>query len=166
MKNDSQSPVRRKPSGGVRFVALTTAGNLREAEFADDGRTCRPVEAWDDGAVMRCRLLEERSSCTESLMVEGGAVAVKHRLHLVADRNLAAAWLEPDFIAEALCGGLAAAATLGDGRRLLLGVSPKFGIEQPLRLRSLTVDSGSRADDAPTVEMVLESVDTSFAAEM
>ena len=165
---DSQSSVCRKPAGGVAAVKLTAAANVRQADFADGAArsTCVQLDMADDEAVMECRLLEERSSLVESLSVEGASAAVKHSLRLVADRNLAEAWLEPRFVAEMLCRGAVAVVTLTDGRRLVAGVSRRFGLEQPLRLKSLTVDSGRRAVDEPTVELLLESVDTSFAATM
>lgn len=158
------SPVCRKPVGGVAAVELSAVANVRDFEFDDDGSLCRLLIFADDNAVMRCRLIEERSSFVESLSVEGGAVSVLHTLRLVADRNMAERCLEPDFIGELVCGGAVAAVTLADGRRFAVGLSRRFGSEQPLRLRTLKADSGCRAVDEPTLEMVLESADTSFAA--
>lgn len=163
-----QSPVFGKPAGGVAAVQLLSAANIREAEFSAGNTrcTCIALGFCDPQAVMQCRLLEERSSFVEKLTVDEGPAAVTHTLHLVADRNLAEAWLEPAFTAELMTRGAAAVVTLTDGRRVLAGVSRKFGLEQPLRLKLLKVDSGRRLADEPTVEMVLESVDTSFAAQL
>lgn len=163
---DPQSPVCRKPAGGVAAVELSSAANIREAAFDGGGslQRCTQLDFADDEAVMRCRLLEDRSSLVERLSVEGGAAIVTHTLRLVADRNTARAWLEPRFAEELMCCGCVAAVTLADGRRVVAGVSRKFGTGQPLKLRSLTVDSGCRATDQPAVELVLESQDTAFAA--
>ena len=162
---DPKSPVCRKPAGGVAAVELTAAANVRDVRF-DTAGLCSQLDLADEQAVMQCELLEERSSLVETLSAEGGAVAVNHRLQLVADRNLAHAWLQPEFVAEALRRGVVAVVTLADGRRLLAGASSKFGLEQPLRLKTLKVASGTRALEAPTVELALESSDTAFAAQM
>lgn len=161
---DPASPVSRKPAGGVAAVQLASAANLREYDFSDGGARCTRLFFADNGAVMQCQLLEERSSFDESLTTEGGAAAVVHRLSLVADRNMAAAWLTPDFVSELICCGGVAMVLLADGRRFVVGISRKFGAEQPLRLKSLKTASGRRAVDEPTVELVLESADTAFAA--
>ena len=163
MITDPRSPAGRKPVGGVTAVELAAAANIREAEFDDAGSLCTRLEYCDPQSVMQCRLLEERSSFTETLSADGAAVCIRHTLRLVADRNTAEAWMSPDFISELLCAGVVAAVTLADGRRFAAGLSRRFGLEQPLRLRSLKADSGCAAADEPTLEMVLESYDTGFA---
>ena len=161
---DPRSPVSRKPAGGVAAVELSAATNILEYDFGDDEAQCQHLRFADPKAVMQCRLLEERSSFVETLSADCASTAVTHTLKLVADRNLAEAWCGRDFISEMVCAGAVAVVTLADGRRLAVGISRKFGLEQPLRLKSLKVDSGRCAVDQPTVEMVLESADTAFAA--
>ena len=163
---DPTSPVCRKPAGGVAAVELSAAANIRDIEFEEGGglTVCSLLNFADNSAVMRCELLEERSSFVETLTADGSSVAVKHTLKLVADRNMAQGWLEPRFISEAMCGGIVALVTLADGRRFIAGVSRKFGLEQPLRLKSITVDSGRSATDEPEVILILESFDTAFAS--
>lgn len=168
MINNPQSPVVRKPVGGVAAVLLTSVDNILDAEFADNGRgeICLHLRFGSDSEVMECRLLEDRSSFVETMESSATTASVTHRLTLVADRNLAEGWLEPGFTAELLNRGAAAVITLADGRQLLAGVSRKFGCEQPLRLKKLNVDSARQPVDEPTVVLVLESVDTAFAAQL
>lgn len=163
-----QSPVFGKPAGGVAAVQLFSTANIRDLEFSDDGPQyrCTRLEFCNPEAVMQCRLLEDRSSLVEQLSTDNGPAAVTHTLRLTADRNFAEAWLDPRFTAELMAYGAAAVVTLSDGRMLLAGVSRKFELEQPLRLKLLKVDSGCRPADEPTVELVLESVDTAFAAQL
>ena len=119
----------------------------------------------DKGAVMSCSLLEDRSSFDEKFTFEEGVVAVQHTLRLVADRNLAGAWLEAEFQREAVQRGLCAVVTLNDGRQLLVGYSARFGAQQPLRIARIETSSGGKLSDVPTVILQLESFDTSAAAE-
>ena len=164
MLADPSSPVCRKPAGGVAAAEIAAVANIREALF--DNPQSVELHFADPNAVMKCQLLEDRSSFTEKLESDGRSAKVRHTLRLVADRNLAQAWLDTAFTAELMCRGAVAAITLTDGRRLAIGLSRKFGTEQPLRLKSLTVDSGCKASDEPTVELHLESVDTAFAPQL
>ena len=163
MRNDSQNPVRPKHAGGVRAAELTPVTNLSDVSF-DDGSGWNGCTLADRTRTIRCTLLEDRSSFEERFTVEDGIMKVTHTLRLVSDRNFAADWLEADFIDDGRNRGFAAAITLGDGRICLVGYSKKFKAEQPLLLKSQTVLSGEKPLDAPTVELLLESVDTSPAA--
>lgn len=163
MNNVSHSPDRLKPAGGVRSVILTPAVNVRNVLFHMAGNKWLRCNMVDEEQAMNCTLVEDRSSFEEQLTDDEGLVSVRHRLRLVSDRNFAEHWLDEGFVEECRRDGVVAIATLGDGRMVLVGYSQKFCGEQPLRLKSLTVRSGSKPSDVPTVEMVLESVDTSFA---
>lgn len=166
MKSNPRSPALRKPVGGVAAVMLTSVANIREAEFARDSAlpTCTKLQFCNENEVMKCRLIEEHSSFVETLAADGQITSVTHTLRLVADRNLAEGWLEPRFTTEMMTSGGAAVVTLADGRTLVAGISRKFDREQPLRLRTIKVSSACKRIEPPTVEMVLESVDTAFAA--
>ena len=166
MTADPRSPVCLKPAGGVAEAALTSAANLLEVQFDDSGSIphCSLLRLADPAAVMHCRLIEDDSSLVETLDARNGFPVVTHSLSLTADRNLAEAWLNPQFAREAAAHGLTAFVKLNDGRQLLLGVSRRFGIEQPLRILSITVDSGRKPADQPAIRLLLESADTAFAA--
>ncbi|MBE6211127.1 MAG: hypothetical protein E7130_05810 [Rikenellaceae bacterium] len=163
MKKLSQSSSHHKPVGGVRAVALSATDNIAEVQFAAGGVLCTSLKFVDDDAVMECSLLEEGSCYEEEILPDGLAVAVKHRLILTSDRNLAEAWLEPDFRLEGLYRGLCAIVTLNDGRKLLVGYSERFEAQQPLRIVSIKNSSEQRCSDVPTVVLVLENYDTSEA---
>lgn len=151
--------------GGVRSVELFAANNLSVVRFTADATQCTKLMFVDEGAVMSCLLLEDRSSFDETFSFEEGVVAVKHTLRLVADRNLGGAWLEAEFRREAVQRGLCALVTLNDGRQLLVGYSARFGAQQPLRISQIETSSGRAPSDQPTVTLQLESIDTSAAAE-
>lgn len=164
MRSDSRSPVCRKPAGGVRSAALAAADDIETLLFSDDGSRCEVFRLRDGAQVMECHLVEDRSSFAETLTLDDGAPLVRHTLTLAADRNSAAAWLEGRFLDDVRRAGVVAAVTLEDGRTLLAGASRRFALEQPLRMKSLAADSGKHHADAPALVLVLESLDTSFAA--
>lgn len=164
MKSSSQSSSHRKPVGGVRSVNLCAADNIAVAGFVDNATVCNQLEFVDDNAVMECMLLEDCSSFEERFSFDDGVVAVQHTLTLTADRNLAEAWLEPEFRNESVAKGLCAIATLNDGRTMLVGYSERFGASQPLRISEIAVLSGCKLSDVPKITMILDSFDTSPAA--
>lgn len=167
MLADPRALAVRKPVGGVAAVMLTSAANIRSILFeqSSNATICTRLIFADRSAVMECPLLEQQSSFTERLATSGGSHLITHTLRLVADRNLAEAWLHPSFANEIAVDGAVALVTLADGRIYVVGLSQRFGDEQPLRIKSLTADSARRLAETPTVELILEAADTDFAAQ-
>ena len=130
-----------KPVGGVRsatlYAADTVGGVLAEVELIDDGSTYKEV-----------------------LTAEKGCGVVKHTLVLKALYSSAAAWLSREFIEKATLVGVVARVTLNDLRQVTVGYSEALKFEQPLRLKSLEVDSKHSVGQTPTVtlELCCESI--------
>ena len=130
-----------KPVGGVRSVTLyaadTVGGVLAEVELIDDSSTYKEV-----------------------LAAEKGCGVVRQTLTLKALYSSAAAWLSREFIEEATLAGLVAKVTLNDLRQITVGYSEILKFEQPLRLKSLEIDSKHSVEQTPTVtlELCCESI--------
>ena len=150
-----------KPVGGVESVVLYPADAVQTALFSSEG--CSATLLGED---LEVALLDDGSYYEERAESDEGITKIAHRLHLVADRGEAEAWLDADFVERASIEGVVAVVPLADGRRLLVGYSSHFGSEQPLRLTLLTSSSGSKLHDNPTVTLQLVSYDTEFSCEM
>ena len=130
-----------KPVGGVRSVTLyaadTVGGVLAEVELIDDSSTYKEV-----------------------LTAGKGCGVVKHTLVLKALYGSAAAWLSGECIEKATLVGVVARVTLNDLRQVTVGYSEALKFEQPLRLKSLEVDSKHSVGQTPTVtlELCCESI--------
>ena len=130
-----------KPVGGVRSVTLyaadTVGGVLAEVELIDDSSTYKEV-----------------------LAAEKGCGVVRQTLTLKALYSSAAAWLSSEFIEEATLAGVVAKVTLNDLRQITVGYSEAMKLEQPLRLKSLEIDSKHSVEQTPTVtlELCCESI--------
>ena len=148
----------KKPIGGIAHCALYPADSVRIESVTTGGCSVSFV-----GEPYEFELFDERSTFSEQMLSDKGILKVIHRLELVADRNFASAWLAPAFTHQAIDRGVVARLTLTDGRELLVGYSWKFASERPLRLSSLTFNSGSRANETPTLTLTLTSEDTAFA---
>ena len=154
MKTDSNY----KPVGGVESAALYPADAVMTALFSSEG-----CELELSGIPIEISLMEDKSRYEESIKVERGKSYVSHRLHLVADRNHADAWLDNRFLERASFEGLIAIVSLCDGRRLLVGYSAQFGNEHPLQLDALSSTSGSTLHETPSVTLQLISYDTDLS---
>ncbi|MBQ5635677.1 MAG: hypothetical protein IIV10_05145 [Alistipes sp.] len=148
----------KKPIGGIAHCALYPADSVRVKSITTNG--CDVLFA---NQSCEFDLFDEHSSFNEQMLSDKGVLKVVHRLELIADRNLASSWLEIPFTHQAIDKGLVARLTLTDGRKLLVGYSKKFEFERPLRLSSLSFNSGSRANETPTLTLTLTSEDTAFA---
>lgn len=150
-----------KPVGGVESCTLYPADAVQTAIFSSEG-----CEVQLRGEGVEVALLENSSRYEEETKGNDGVVKVAHRLHLVADRMEAEVWLDHDFLERLAVEGSVAVVALEDGRRLLVGYSPHFGNEQPLRLECLISTSGSTLHDHPIVTLRLVSHDIEFASEI
>ena len=154
------TPAPRKPAGGITAAALTPAGNLLRAAAAD-GR----IEATfrDPDALTAFPLAEQRSSYTELLDTQAGPQRVRHELTLVISREAADALLTPAFRRTA-AAGVVAVVTMASGEQLLAGWSPHLGTQQPLRLASVGMESGTKPLDGTPVAVTFTSEDADRAA--
>jgi hypothetical protein len=148
-----------KPVGGVESCALYPADAVITALFSSEG-----CEVELSGTPIEVPLLEGASQYEESISTERGAVCISHQLHLLAERNDAAEWLDNALLERASFDGLIAVISLCDGRRLLAGYSAQFGNENPLRLTALSSTSGNSLHETPSVALHLVSCDTEFSA--
>lgn len=150
-----------KPIGGVESCALYPTDAVQTAIFSSEG-----CEVQLQGLPIEVALLEENSRYEEESKGECGVMKVSHLLHLVADREDAALWLDTDFLERLSVEGAVAVIKLEDGRRLLAGYSSHLSNEQPLRLECLISTSGTTLHDKPTVTLRLVSYDTEFSHEI
>lgn len=144
--------IKYKPAGGVVAAELYPVRGLASPA----GMTA--------GSGVAVELCDAGCSYTESFSVEECRVKVEHKLVLRADPSRAEAWFGEKFLSQCGCEGVAARIRLASGETMVVGWSSRFGFEQALRLRSLTLHSGGEAVEAPCVELVLAACDTSRAA--
>jgi hypothetical protein len=151
-----------KPIGGVARVALHSADAVREVSFASDGECA--ILFGDEATEVE--LLDDGSTFVEKITTDTGIALVRHTLSLVASRNSAEAWLDPDFLQRATRIGVIAEVVLNDGRAFVVGYSQHLTTEQPLRLREATISSGDTPLCSPTVTLCLTSTDGHAAAKL
>ena len=154
----------RKPAGGITAAAITPAGNLLLAALGADGRA---EAVFRDGTLLtRLPLAEQRSSYTELSDTQAGPQRVRHTLKLVVSREAARTLFGPAFRRTAATEGLIATVTAASGERLLIGWSARLGREQPLRLGSVSNESGVKPLDGTPVVVTLTCEDTDSAPEL
>ena len=145
-------------------AAITPAGNLLRAALGADGRA---EAVFRDGTLLtRLPLAEQRSSYTELSDTQAGPQRVRHTLKLVVSREAARTLFGPAFRHTAATEGLIATVTAASGERLLIGWSARLGREQPLRLGSVSNESGVKPLDGTPVVVTLTCEDTDPAPEL
>ena len=154
----------RKPAGGVAAVTVTPAGNLLRAAVAADGRAEAIFR--DATQLTALPLAEQRSSYTELSDTQAGPHRVRHTLKLVVSREAARTLFDPAFRRSAATVGLIATVTAASGERLLIGWSARLGTEQPLRLGSVSNESGVKPLDGTPVVVTLTCEDADPAPEL
>ena len=140
-----------KPVGGVAHAELFAVGGIDS------------VEDMVQGKGITVELLDQGSHYDEEASADNLPVSVQHTLTLCAWSDRGAAWLDADFLARAAADGVVARVGLRSGESMVVGWSQRFGLEQPLRLRSMAFHSGSRLSDSPHVVLTLTSHDTASA---
>ncbi|MEG1611137.1 MAG: hypothetical protein RRZ83_02755 [Alistipes sp.] len=134
--------IERKPVGGITAAKITPLNG-----------TSQPV-----------RLVEQHSSYTEEVLCDEGILRIHHTLILVVPRAEAAALLA--FAPVMATDGLSALITTAAGESLTVGWSELFGYEQPLRLTSLIMGSGTHPADGNAATLRFESDDRSALLEI
>lgn len=132
----------KKPVGGITAVAIV------------------PLDGSPQPSIP---LIEERSSYTEEIVSDDGILRVHHMLTLVVPHEAAAAMLP--LAAGMTAGGVTALVATAAGEQLTVGWSERFGFEQPLRLRSFSLETGKRPADGNAATLRYESDDTTALLE-
>ena len=140
-----------KPLGGIVAAELFTLDVLR-AEGSINA-----------GSGISVELADYASHYEESLSSESGLVSVAHTLTLVAERQNAAPWMDAEFLRRCAAEGVVAKVWLASGEELTVGCCRRMGLEQALRLESLSCSSGVRPRQRPVAELVLRCRDVTSA---
>lgn len=146
-----------KRSGGVKSVALIEASAIGKVRYDAASGSYTSVS----GAFAAYHFKEDEARYTETVSCASGPATVRHELTLDLERMDA----QTCRAVQELCGnpgdGFIAVVTTANDVSLLVGYSPKFGAEYPLRLAKSVGTTGSALTDTTAESIVLESTDTS-----
>ena len=132
---------RRKPVGGVESVGLSVATDW--------------VAAPDSFSPIK--MVENRTTYTEVINLRSGIKSISHTLRIVTEPEAQLFKSGDQYRAESF--GVVAKITLNNGMIFTVGSSPRFNIEQPLRLKSVTLESGAKPLDRPVKVWLWECED-------
>jgi hypothetical protein len=145
-----------KPVGGVVAVEVVSASDFTDAVWDTTAGCFVSVNL----SAPLARYVFREDGCTYTETSEGTRLGlVRHSLAMefTATQEAQQALSE---LKTASRNGLIAIVTMGIGERLLVGYSPRFGSNFPLRIASDTYSSGITPADYPTRTIVLVSEDT------
>ncbi len=136
--------------GGVTAVVLYPI----ETPLAELGAL---EETTDDITSYSIELAEEGSKYLEEWLVQGGRMAVQHTLTFVTHHDYSP--FSQRERERAVRQGMVADVTLSSGITIRLGATTVDETQYPLRLKSVTADSGDEAIEIPTTTWVWECID-------
>lgn len=147
-----------KPTGGIRNISLYMVGEV-EALTLEEGCPCG-ISLCEGASPFQLPLVEQRSHLAELITFKDGPTLCSHTLEAVMHYERAQRWLTKDFIRLLTEQGCIALVEFFNSESRLVGWSPKFAKEQPLRLKQLSIERGSSRSDLPLIKATLSSLDT------
>lgn len=148
-------------SGGIRTIVLMEADKVTAVyDAATDGYTSASAPEGNRAAYS---FNEDEAQLRETVSVASGSLSVTHELSFSLARMDAASRKAVEEMATASYCGLVALVTTNNGERLLVGYSPQFGAERPLRVSKCVGMSGQKLSDPTSESVTLVSTDTQKA---
>lgn len=144
--------------GGVSDIEVTSISNITATEgiIINEESLFR-----DPSLIYKIDILEDKSSYKEQTNIENGIAYVRHTLNIVLRREVAINFL--DDLSSKYIDGVVAIVTTMANERLLVGISERFGLEEPLRLQKTDFNTGISSKEYPTFSLTLQCDDTEYA---
>lgn len=153
-----QCPSRRS---GVSSIRLAAAADIERVEH--DGELVNTIVMRAAAAFADYHFAEGEARYAERVEMNRCGPLVVHTLEFGTRHSGSEERAAVEELARLSCDGMAALVTTCDGTTLLVGYSPRMGMECPLRLVEAVCDSGNGSDDRGGWHIKLQSCDTSPA---
>lgn len=152
-----------KNSGGIRRIRLIEAPKIVSAQYDPLAGTYVSLTLSQNAAPVEYEFREDQAIYREKVSMHSGSVKVSHELSFVIDDTGSPAGNAVEQIVEASWDGMVAIVTGNNGESFVVGYSPTFLAERPLRLLDSTALSGTKPADSTSQTVHLYSEDTQKA---
>ncbi|MEE1098418.1 MAG: hypothetical protein UHY58_00670 [Alistipes sp.] len=150
-----------KPAGGIRHIELYLTGDVESLSFK---------EGYPDGISLKqgasstpLSPILGQSSLLESITFKDGPKLCSHTLDIAVTPEQIERLLTEEALRRISDEGCTAVVEFISGESILVGWSPKFGFEQPLRIEKIEIIRGSKRSDLPHIRVLLKSLDDSVS---
>ena len=142
--------------GGVATIELIEARSLALPTFDLSKTRCSQPQRVGNAEFVRVNFIPGSGSYIQTSTVSNGVTEVYHALRFeLPAREDTAAFVRSLNEATRL-GGMVARVKLNTGLEMLVGVSPRLGYEQPLRMASSSHHIEAERDERPVSYIMLE----------
>ena len=149
--------------GGVATIELIEARSLALPTFDLSKTRCATPQIIDNNRFVKVDFLPSSGSYIQTSTVSNGVTEVYHALRFeLPAREDTAAFVRSLNEATRL-GGMVARVKLNTGLEMLVGVSPRLGYEQALRMASSSHHIEAERDERPVSYIMLECYTESLA---
>ena len=159
--NYTKSKSRR--NGGIRTLGLIDRNELATATYSTAEKGYVSVTLDEDCFFAKFEFREDEAEYKEEVLLSNGAWSVTHELRFTLDKmgnNCSPAIAT---LTNASLNGMIALVVTNNGDTFLVGYSPEFGKERPLRLHAADGTTGRKLSDGTREIVVLRSEDVSKA---
>ncbi len=157
----NQKYIRR--NGGLKNIALINIDSIENASLNSEQNAYTEITLAEGSGFAKYRFFEDEAEFTETVTRTNGALVVTHTISFALDKMGGATSAIIEELARESQNGLAAIVTTVNDDSFLVGYSPEFKKEYPLRLVSITGESGRQLSDPTRETIILRSEDISKA---
>lgn len=146
-----------RKNGGIRTLGLIAASDVTSVSYSEEDRALFELTLAAEKKFTKYEFREDEAEYSENISLVHHSPVVTHELRFVLDK------MGSDSILSLSEEGLIAVVRTMNDDIFLVGYSPRFEKERPLRVESVTSTTGKQLREETTTTVVLQSIDTDLA---
>ena len=146
-----------RKNGGIRTLGLIAASDVTSVSYSEEDRALFELTLAAEKKFTKYEFREDEAEYSENISLVHHSPVVTHELRFVLDK------MGSDSILSLSEEGLIAVVRTMNDDIFLVGYSPRFEKERPLRVESVTSTTGKKLREETTTTVVLQSIDTDLA---
>ncbi len=150
-------------NGGIRTLALIDPVGLVKVSYDPEVHDYSEIQLVSGSRFIKYEFREDEAQYREEVTVTQGATAVTHELTFLLDKMTNTASGAVSELLRSSYNGMIAIIRTHSDDCFLIGYSPEFGKERPLRVASVNAATGKRFSEPGGEVVTLRSVDCSKA---
>ena len=150
-----------RKNGGIRTLGLIAASDVTSVSYSEEDRALFELTLAAEKKFTKYEFREDEYS--ENISLVHHSPVVTHELRFVLDKMGSDSIAALDSILSLSEEGLIAVVRTMNDDIFLVGYSPRFEKERPLRVESVTSTTGKQLREETTTTVVLQSIDTDLA---
>ena len=152
-----------RKNGGIRTLGLIAASDVTSVSYSEEDRALFELTLAAEKKFTKYEFREDEAEYSENISLVHHSPVVTHELRFVLDKMGSDSIAALDSILSLSEEGLIAVVRTMNDDIFLVGYSPRFDKERPLRVESVTSTTGKQLREETTATVVLQSIDTDLA---